>query len=171
IRATVVDAVGKHLHADLADAREASLERVRTFVDKKAPQYRPVLRRLGEERLGIDPAISDRELELHLHRQLADLKAEALTEGQRVLDAEITGDAEYSARLQNYLNMASDIQQSDLAAYVFHRRVILELLAKAIRSDGTGKYSKEEVVHRLIMQMRATRGDRTPDPSNLWRIH
>lgn len=48
--------------------------------------------------------------------------------------------------------------------------MILELLAKAVRADGKGKYAREEVVHRLIMQMRATSDDVSPDASNLWLI-
>jgi hypothetical protein len=170
IRAAVLDAVGTYLHANLAEAREAGLVRVRDFVDKKAPRYRPILHRISEEKLGVDPGISDRDLELHLHRQLADIEAQVLTEGQQVLDAEITADAEYSDKLQGYLDKVNDIKKSDLAAYVFHRRVILELLAKAVRADGNGKYAKEEVVHRLIMQMRATSDEVQPDASNLWLI-
>ncbi len=170
IRTAVLDAVANYLHANLAEAREAGLARVRNFVDKKAPRYRPILHRIGEEKLGIDPGISDRELELHLHRQLADLEAEVLTEGQQVLDAEITEDEAYSEKLQGYLDKVNDIKKSDLAAYVSHRRVILELLAKAVCADRNGKYSKEEVVHRLIMQMRATSDEVRTDASNLWLI-
>ena len=170
IRTAVLDVVGKHLHTNLAEAREAGLARVRDFVDKKAPRYRPILHRIDEEKLGFDPGISDRELELQLHRHLADLEAEVLTEGQQVLDAEITDDKEYNERVQGYLDKANDIKKSDLAAHVFHRRVILELLAKAVRADGEGKYAKEEVVHRLIMQMRATSDDVPPDASNLWLV-
>jgi hypothetical protein len=170
IRTAVLDEVGKYLHANLAEAREAGRARVRDFVDKKAPRYRPILHRIGEEKLGVDPGISDRELELHLHRQWADLEAEVLTEGQQVLEAEITEDEEYNKRIQEYLDKVNDIKKSDLAAYVFHRRMILELLAKAVRVDGKGKYAREEVVHRLIMQMRATSDDMLPDASNLWLI-
>ena len=170
IRTAVLDAVGKYLHTNLIVAREAGLARVRDFVDKKAPRYRPILHRIDEEELGVDPGISDRDLELHLHRQLADLEAEVLTEGQQVLDAEITEDKEYNERVQEYLDKANDIKKSDLAAYVFHRRVILELLAKAVRADAQGRYAKEEVVHRLIMQMRASSDDVPPDASNLWLI-
>lgn len=170
IRTAVLDAVGTYLHTNLTEAREAGAARVRDFVDNKAPRYRPILHRVGEDKLGVDPGISDRELELHLHRQLADLEAEVLTEGQQVLDAEITDDEEYNERVQAYLDKANDIKKSDLAAYVFHRRVILELLAKAVRADAQGKYAKEEVVHQLIMQMRATSDDVPPDASNLWLI-
>lgn len=84
IRAAVLDAVGTYLHANLAEAREAGLTRVRDFVDKKAPRYRPILHRIGEEKLGIDPGISDRELELHLHRLLAGLRFSARTDRERL---------------------------------------------------------------------------------------
>ncbi|MEV4251562.1 ATP-binding protein [Spirillospora sp. NPDC049652] len=170
IRAAVLAAVGEHLHAHLAESRKAGLERVQDYVDRKSPRYRPILHRIGEEKLGVDPGISDRELELYLHRQLADLEAEVIVEGRRVLDEEISADAEYNARVQEYLAKVSDIKKSDLADYVFHRRVILDLLNKAIRADDKGKYVKEEVVHRLIMPMRVTSDEVAPDACNLWLL-
>ncbi|WP_433228934.1 hypothetical protein [Actinomadura formosensis] len=170
IRAAVLEAVEKHLHANLAESRAASMARVRDYIDHKSPRYRSILPHISEEKLGVDPGISDRELEVHLYRQLADIEAEVLAEGQQVLNEEITEDAEYSERIQKYLTKVSDIKKSDLAAYVSHRRVILELLAKAIRANEQGKYVKEEVVHRLIMPMRTTSDETPPDASNLWLV-
>ncbi|GAA4240009.1 hypothetical protein GCM10022254_63110 [Actinomadura meridiana] len=170
IRAAVLKAVEEHLHENLAESREAGRERVRNYIDHKAPRYRSILPHISEEKLGVDPGISDRELELHLYRQLADIEAEVLAEGQQVLNEEISEDTEYSERVQKYLAKVSDIKKSDLAAYVSHRRVILELLDKAIQADEQGKYVKEEVVHRLIMPMHATSDETPPDASNLWLV-
>ena len=57
-----------------------------------------------------------------------------------------------------------------MAAYVSRRRLILDLLAKAIEADRNGKYAREDVVHSLIMPMRATSDDVDDAASNLWII-
>jgi len=57
-----------------------------------------------------------------------------------------------------------------LANYVFHRRVILDLLAKAIERDDAGKYVREDLIHQLIMPMRVESNDVSPEDCNLWLI-
>ncbi len=170
IRDAALAAVEQYLHSILAEVRKAGRRRVERFVAKKAPRYRPILRHISEDKLSVDPTISDKDLELQLHRHLADLESELLLEGQRVLDAEDIHGQEYSERLQDYLLRVDDIKKSDLAAYVSRRRVILDLLAKAIRADIGGKYAKEDVVHTLIMPMRITSDDPAAAASNLWVI-
>jgi hypothetical protein len=170
IRNATLAAVGQHLSSSLTEAREAGRARVERYVDNKAPRYRPILRHIDEDKLSVDPAISDKDLELQLHRNLADLEAELLAEGQCVLDSANMGDQEDNERLQEYLKRVDDMKKSDLAAYVARRRVILDLLGKAIRIDQAGKYAREDVVHNLIMPMRVTSDDIAPAASNLWII-
>jgi len=170
IREAALAAVEQYLHPNLTAVREAGRERVKHFVANKAPRYRPILRHISENKLSVDPAIGDKDLELQLHRYLTELEAELLAEGQQVLDSENMQGQEYSEKLSGYLQKVDDIKKSDLAAYVFRRRLILDLLAKAIRADDTGKYAREEVVHALIMPMRSTSDDSSDAASNLWVI-
>lgn len=170
IREAALMAVEQYLHSILAAVREAGRARVERFVADKAPRYRPILRHISEDKLSVDPAIGDKELELQLHRYLTDLESELLAEGQHVLDAEDIHGQEYSERLQGYLQRVDDIKKSDLAAYVSRRRVILDLLAKAVRANGSGTYAREDVVHTLIMPMRITSDDPASAASNLWVI-
>lgn len=170
IRETALVAVEQYLHSILAAVWDADRARVEDYVAKKAPRYRPILRHISEDKLSIDPALSDKELEPLLHRYLSDLESELLDESQRMLDAEDTHGQEYSERLHDYLLRVDDIKESDLAAYVSRRRVILDLLAKAVRADRDSKYVKEDVVHTLIMPMRITSDDPPAAASNLWVI-
>jgi len=134
------------------------------------PRYRPILRHLGDDKLSVDPGIGDRELELQLHRHLADIEADLLEEGQEVLSGQYLQPEEYEDKLRRYLEKVDDVKKSDLAAYVSRRRVILDLLAKAIQADRNGRYAREDVVHSLIMPMRATSDDAPESVSNLWVI-
>jgi hypothetical protein len=178
IRQAALTAVEQYLGSSLAEIRQAGRERVERYVDRKAPRYRPILRHIDEDKLSVNPAIADKELELQLHRYLAELEVELLEEGQLVLESEnvlVLGsenaeEQEYSKRLREYLEKVDDIKKSDLAAYVSRRRVILDLLGKAISIDAGGKYAKEEVVHSLIMPMRVTSDKVTFAASNLWII-
>ncbi|MCD0445855.1 hypothetical protein LO763_19790 [Glycomyces sp. A-F 0318] len=171
IREGVLGEVEKILDVPLRAVREEGKERVNEFVSRHAPRYRPVLARLEALGITVDPWIKDLDLELLLHRALQKLEADAIAEGQEVF-AE-TGSVmseDYQERLARYLDKLSDINQSDLAAYVSRRRVVLDLLLKLIRSDDDGKYSREDAVHSLLIPMRTDSNEIGPDASNLWII-
>jgi hypothetical protein len=118
----------------------------------------------------IDPSISDKELELHLHKQLAEVERAMLAQGHDIM-ANFDGDYDdYQERLSEYLQTAEDIKKSDLANYVSHRRVILDLLGKSIQRTDSGGYVREDLIHELIMPMRKDSNDLLLDAYNLWLI-
>lgn len=124
-------------------------ERVHEFVSTRAPRYRPVLTRLEELGVTVGPTVKDQELELLLHRNLQKLEADVLAQGQAIFaEVGLEPAEDYAERLAAHLDKVSDINKSDLAAYVSRRRVILDLLAKLIRSDGDGKHSREDAIDR-----------------------
>lgn len=170
IRTATLAAIEQHLIGSLEGARREGRQRVENFVATKAPRYRPILKRIDETKLSVDPKISDRDLELHLHRALAEIEREVLVEGPQVLALAAPGDSEYDRRLQEYLDKVDDIKRSDLASYVSKRRVILDLLARAIEVNEEGKYVNEDVIHKLVVPMRVTSDDVSPSASNLWLI-
>jgi len=157
------------LRRALSAAREEGKARVNDFVSNRSPRYRPVLSRLESLGVTVDPTIKDQDLEIMLHRSLQKLEADAIAEGQAVF-AEV-GSApleDYEERLAEYLDTVTEINQSDLAAYVFRRRKILDLLSKLIRSDDQGKHSREETIHSLLFPMRKDSNEVGTDASNLW---
>jgi hypothetical protein len=77
---------------------------------------------------------------------------------------------DYADRLAAYLATVSEINQSDLAAYVSRRRTVLDLLGRLIRADKEGKYSREDAIHSLIVPMRTESNELASDGSNLWII-
>ena len=171
IRSGVLEAVEKILADSLAAARDEGKARVNEFVSERAPRYRPVLSRLEALGVTVDPSIKDTELELLLHRNLQKLESDAIADGQAVF-AEIgsTRPQDYEERLNRYLDTIKDINQSDLAAYVSRRRVILDILCKVIRTDEQGRYHREDAVHSLLMPMRTDSNELGSDASNLWII-
>ncbi|MDI5967143.1 ATP-binding protein [Streptantibioticus silvisoli] len=171
IREAVLKEVEKILAGPLSAARKGAKARVIDFVSNKAPRYRPVLSRLESLGITVDPSIKDHDLELLLHRYLQKLDADAFVEGQAVFAEAGSAPPEgYAERLARYLDTVTDINQSDLAAYVSRRRTILDLLAKLIRSDDQGRYSREDAIHSLLIPMRTESNDLGTDSSNLWII-
>jgi hypothetical protein len=171
IRETILTSSAGYLSKYLKESRQAGLERVEKFVFQKAPKYRPILNRIPKENLSVDPNISDKDLDLVLHKQLAVIEGELLSEGHEVMRLADNEDlSQYQARLLEYLSKADDIKKSDLANYVFHRKTILDILEKAIQKGADGKYAREELIHEMIMPMRKTSNEVKLDSCNLWLI-
>ena len=146
-------------------------KRVENYASHKAPRYRPILGRISEDTLNVDPNISDKELETLLHKQLSEIEGSLLSEGHEVMNfGTDESPAQYRARLANYLAKVDDIKKSDLANYVFHRKVILDILQKAIQRGNDGKYAREELIHKFIMPMQKTSNEIRLDSCNLWLI-
>lgn len=157
----------EHLQANI----KAGRERVDEFISSNAPRYRPIVSYVSEQELAIDPSISDKELELHLYKQLAKVEHQLLEQGHDIMKPSAEEDFDdYQERLNNYLQLAEDIKKSDLANYVSHRRVILDLLEKSIERTESGKYAREDLIHELIMPMRKDSNDIFLDSCNLWLI-
>ena len=149
-----VEAASAHLADQIQDARQRTTEKVNTYANYTAPRYRPVLDRISIDDLGLDPHVSDKELELALHRQLAEIERQMIAEGHDLLAPQLAESAEdYTQRVAAYLKTVKDIKMSDLANYVTHRRVVLELLNEAIKRKADGNYQREDLIHTLIMPM------------------
>lgn len=171
IREAVLEEVARILKDPLESAREQGKQRVHDFVTKRAPRYRPVLAKIEERGITVDPSVKDQDLELQLHRHLQKIESEAFVQGQEIFaEAEAEPAEDYAERLAEYLSTVSEINQSDLAAYVSRRRTVLDLLGRLIRADKDGKYSREDAIHSLIVPMRTESNDLASDGSNLWIV-
>lgn len=171
IRTSVLQQVNSHLQGCLEENRAVAKERVNSFISNRAPRYRPIMSHISIDDTPIDPSMSDKELELSLHKHYADLETKLISDGHDLLKpASSATKEEYSGRIDEYLRTAEDIKKSDLANYVFHRRVIIDLLKKSIERDEAGKYVREELIHKLIVPMRVDSSKVLPYDFNLWLI-
>lgn len=171
IRKAVLERAKAFLTHQLDDAIKRSQQRIEAFVANRAPRYKPIMDRLPKDGLDIDPAISDKDLDIALHAQLANLERELLADGHEILKPKDNeSKIEYEKRISEYLRKAEDIKKSDLANYVAHRRVILDLFEQSIKRKPDGTYVREELIHQLIMPMRAESTDVHFDSCNLWLI-
>ena len=171
IREAVVTGTKEYLSSYLHENMKAGRERVNSFVAQKAPRYRSILSYMDGSDLVVDPGISDKELELHLHRQYYNAEKALLDEGHEIMNPVVESNLEdYQNRLSDYLKKAQDFKQSDLASYVSHRRTIIDLLERQIERLDDGKYARENLIHQLIMPMQKDSTQTSLDACNLWLI-
>lgn len=164
---TVLKSSEKYLGDCLVENIEAGKLRVQDFVDKKAPRYKPILKRFNVD---IDKNISDKDLELLLHKKKVEVEEEMLAQGHDLVKSIESNIDDYKEQLENYLQAVQDIKMSDLAGYVAHRRVIIDLLGRAIRKDSAGSYARESLIHELIMPMQKNTTDVSFEDCNFWLI-
>jgi len=171
IRDAVLARTKKYLQDVLADNVSAGRERVDDFIDSYAPRYRSIAHYASEEQLIVDPEKSDKDLELHLHALWYEVERQLVSEGHDIMQPQNEEHVdEYKERLSKYLQKAEDLKKSDLANYVSHRKVIIDLLQKSIERLEDGKYAREDTIHELIMPMRNDSSEVFLDSCNLWLI-
>ena len=170
IRGAILPKIKDYLEPYLTVKRQQAKERIDNFVANQSPRYRSVVHRMTDEEKDIDPEISDKALELKLHDKLYQLEKETISEGYELMSHPDVDDIDdYRERLDKYMQSAAELKQSDLASYVSHRRVVIDLFEKALRRQDD-KYSKESVIHRLVMPMIKTSDEVSIDDANLWLI-
>lgn len=170
IRKAVLERAKEHLKDFLTGNLTKAKERVEVFVRDKAPRYKPILGRIAPDQLNVDPAVNDKELDMTLHKHWYQLERDLIAEGHEVMgDLDHEFSDEYQRRLDDYLEKAQELKQSDLASYVSHRRVIIDLFEKATERKADGKYAREDLLHSLIIKMRTESTELRTEP-NLWLI-
>jgi hypothetical protein len=171
IRDAVLERTKEYLQDVLAENVSAGRKRVDDFINNHAPRYRPIANYVAEELLIVDPEKSDKDLELHLHAQWYEVERQLVSEGHDIMQPQNEEHVEeYKERLSEYLRKAEDLKKSDLANYVSHRKVIIDLLQKSIERLEDGKYAREDMIHELIMPMRKDSSEVFLDSCNLWLI-
>lgn len=107
--------------------------------------------------LNFSSTASDAEIELHLHRVKTDYEHDLRSQEQFLRGLPLTTAEDfdkYQRLMSEYLSAASEMNKSHLAQYVVHRKVILEMLKKAISLNPDGTFSRESMVHNLLMPMK-----------------
>lgn len=171
IVSAVVEKASEFLQVALSEVKAESRKRVTDYVNHAAPRYRPLLQRFPNICEKINPDIKDAELDVHLHRELMEFEHKVVKDGHELLSAKDDEPFEgYSKRIEEYLKDVADINKSDLATYVTHRKAVLRFLAKCLRRRPDGTYVDEEVIHKLIMPMIQTGDGLSLEQANLWIV-
>lgn len=173
IRDAALTAVTEDLKPHLDEINSAKEAALTSYIAEDAPQYRPLMKYKEQFIDQITPGASKAELETALHRQLYQRQVRLKQEGRRILD-EVGSEQnpqEFYERFDRFVSDENEIGKTALAQYVVHRRVILDLLEKALSLDAeTGKHGLEKTVHSLVFPMKVTSDDVPFEQQNLWII-
>ena len=172
LRSSLKPLIQNYLGDDLTKNVSAGRERVDAYVREVEPQYLPIVSNFHSDDFAVDPGISDAKLGRLLHGKKYEIEQTLLKKGERLLQPDLSEDYDdYSERVASYLSELEQVKQSDLASYVAHRRVVIDLLRKAMEIQDDGKYSRERVLHSLLMPVGQTSEDiESLRGSNLWLL-
>lgn len=173
IRQECLLAVQRALASYIASLNQAKLERVLKYVKDEAPQYKPLLRYRDEFIDAIKPNASKGEIETVLHQELHRREVIMRRESSKLIaGAEKIEDYEtYKGLLSDLIERHNELGTAALAHHVMHRKVIIDLLERALMTtQKDGKYPLERVVHGIIFPMQSTDREVTYSQQNLWLI-
>ena len=173
IRDSVYDSCRTFLKPYTDPVREQKKKRVENFVATDGAMYRPILKYVEDKIDFIDPESTDDTLDIRLYQAYHDLQVQLRAQGNTLLQQEVK-DAdwdEFRRQLEDYFDKVSDINKSDLARYVCHRKAVLDFLQKQIGLNDDGKYRREERIHQIIFPLRKTSDEVPFDQHNLWLLN
>ena len=171
IESPILECIKSYLTDYIQHNIEAGRAHIKKYVDTIAPKYKPILPLIPPEELIVDPDTSEKDLDLFLHSKTRDIEQACIKEGHELLKNSSFRDTEqYMDRFNKYKATIKELNKSKLADYVINRKSVIDLLEKALEWDSTGKYSRENIVHDLIMPRGKTSDTENPDTINLWLI-
>lgn len=165
--------VENYLKEFLDPIKEEKDKRITEYVTSEAPQFRHLLKHMSGEINKIKPNITDDKLDDELHQIKRKFDKTLKADNKKLLEKVITGfdnDHEYKTLFENQICKISEANSADLANYVAHRKIIIDLLEKGIRKTHSDKFNKESYLHNLIYPMRKTSDDIGYEHHNLWLI-
>jgi len=168
LQGAVQAAMGSFLEPHTTERRAEAKQRLGEVLDD-APRYRYVAEHYGH-RLRTSPDWDHRRIEIELGKLQAEVEFEVRSEVNKVL---AKGDQAPEEKVTQVTEQVTAAQRSDLAAYIAHRRVILDLMRTLLeRNAETGGRSTEAALHRLVFPMRADSTELTgrDDEHNLWTL-
>jgi hypothetical protein len=155
----------KRIDSYLVPIKERAAEQVNRYVQDRAPEYRHLVRR-PELLESLPPDLPEERLDAELHRLSYMVEAEFREMGNRVLHSDQVDNSTY----EEFLSEANALGKANLAKYIVHRRVMLDLFKRALARGPDGSYELEETVHKIIFPLRTTSDDVPYEKLNLWMI-
>lgn len=170
IRTAVLESTRKFLAPYTDPIRDEKRKRIDNFVAHDGPMYRPIIKYVEPAIDMIDPEINDDDLDLRLYEAYHNLQVELKREGKELFQQAAKDEDwdEFCRQLEDYFGKVNDINKSDLARYVCHRRTVLDFLQRQLSVGEDGKFRREDRVHQIIFPMRKTSSEVLFEDHNLW---
>ena len=121
----------------------------------------------------IPPNLTDEKLDIELHRNMLEYEISLKEQGQEVLsnlERNFSNYGDYREKYYHFLEQYNELGMANLAKYIVHRKIILEIFEKNLERDESGSYKLEKDVHRIIFPLNATSNSTQFEMHNLWIV-
>lgn len=175
VRTGALGAVKNDLSKWLEEIDREKRDRIENFVCHQEPHYKVLLGDVDRIVADLPPRPSSADIDRAMSRRLFERRETLKTESHRLLsEMESVEQADvdvYRERMDKTVREYNELGVADLARYVCHRRVIIDLFEKALRLQTVGgKYSREDAIHSIVHPMRKTSSDVEFYSHNLWLL-
>jgi len=172
IRDVIIESISEQLAGHLRKVKDEKVKKISQFVQRK-PQYRHVLK-YGKQAVGdMSPILSEESLEMELFRVSQTIELDVKQQSSKYLKGKISDIKDYPGyreRYNRFVEKLNDVGKSNLAKYIVHRRIVLDLFSNCLNVDDDGRYALEEGVHEIIFPLKTTSEDVDYSHQNLWMI-
>lgn len=161
-----------YLKPFIEDVRKKRLETITELTNNKFVGYKPLLK-YPEYLEEININQSENAIEIELYKVKNKIRLEAKTKLNNLISkdySKIENLDEYKNEISEAITKYGTVGQSDLVNYIIHRKVILNILDKALYKQSDGKFALEELIHNIVFPMRTTSEDVEFEQQNLWLI-
>ena len=148
-------------------------QRIASFINENAPEYKALLKYKKEEVARIKPNATDAELEDSLSMIRRTFEKETKEECDKLVEkvgSKNISVEQYQNEFEEVIRKVSEMNQSILAKYVAKRRLVLNLFAQGLKMKEDGKFELESYMHELIYPMGQDSLGCSYDRHNLWLI-
>jgi hypothetical protein len=149
----------------------AKEQQISEFAQKKAPQYRPLVKHRRDLLDNIPPDLPDDKLDLELYRANQVYDSELREKSSTLLSSLEHGADDWVALEQQYGQFLEEWNEAGiakLARHIVHRKATLDFLKASLRVTSSGKYQLESAIHSLVFPLKRTSDDVHADQMNLW---
>lgn len=174
IEENILKVISDYLKEYIEPIKKEKKEYIEGYIKKEKPQYRYLLKYKEDDIIKIKRNLSKEELELELFKIQQQFQYEVKKQGESFLIKNKINSAkdlsEYKSKYLDYIEKENELGKSTLAEYIVHRKIIIDLLDKALCYNENNKYELESYVHNLIFPMRTISDDIDYESHNLWLI-
>jgi len=169
IKHTAVEAIKADLQEELSITKEENLNRAKSYISTKKPQYKYLLNH-KEESISEISVENDAEIYHALREIMFDFETESDAAAETILNNldEAKADDDFEQLKNDLYDKIEDRKKISLAQYICDRRVILDILNKRLAKNTDDKYELEDAIHKLIFPLKKTSDDLNYDDQNLW---
>jgi len=171
IQDNVIEIIRKELSKYLDTLSDSRFEKIKLFVQQH-PRYRQLLKYKKEELKRLPSNLSGDKLEIELFKVQQKLDLEVKTDADEIFKfiENVDDKKGFKKKFSQLYDKIIEVGNSKLSEYIIHRKLVLDLLEKHFKKDSTGKFSKEDAVHRLVFPLKKLSDEVSFEDHNLWVI-